>query len=452
MRTMKTTLQSIARIALTAAATGVLALAGLNPASADTADQPVAIQTVSSTQRLTDVFGDSVQLNRVVVDTELGLTGSVNQTWEFTVATDQANATNGELQTYLSPDPNVGTISSSEESGQTTYTVTLSGSDVVDFNTKLGSYIPGAYFLLEKPYGFYIWPGYNVRMYLPVTDTKLSGGVDGTYTYTLKLPFLNSFDVSSQSLVSQGVIVSGDTVSATQTTMQGVDITGHIYLAAAGPNLVSLIVLGVILLLLIGILVLLIKNRQKIKSYSQKLWSRLEKVIAATSTGVEAATAAAKTGVGAATEAARHAGSSIKTMRDDFQKTNQSLLSTEIQPQAAQPQPAQQAWTSQAAGAPTDDAPTGPLAQPAVQPAAQEPVIPQGAPDVQPAPAAQPTLQQPTLQQPAYAAPGVQPVAAQPQGAYPYGAAPQVPVQQPARQITPEVARWQQDFNEHYMQ
>lgn len=490
MKTLTTALHKVAGIALTAATASVLTLATTGPAAAENIPSVTTIETVSSTQPLTEVFGDSVQLNRVSVDTQMGLTGSVNQTWEFTVDTDQANATNGELQNYLSPDPSVGTITSSENAGQTTYSVTLSGSDAIDFNTKLGSYIPGAYFQLETPNGFYIWPGYNVRMYLPVTDTKLAGGVDGTYTYNLKLPFLNSFDASSQSLVAQGVVVSGNTVNGTQSNLQGTDVTSHIYLAAAGPNLVSLIVLVVLLLVLLALALLAIRHREKIKERSQKIWSRRDKVIAATSTGVGAASAAARTGVGAATVAARQAGSSIRTMSEDFQRTNQSLLGSE----APVPAPGQQAAGSVAAPhVVVDTNPTVPLTypqayaatgqetdqihnpvtapaqpqppvqyQPPVQPAQPQPMQPQAGMAPQPYSGAQPA---PSMQQPAPAygypqqqpfgqpVPGAQPAAAQPQAAYPYGVAPQVQAQQaPARQITPELAAWQQSFSEHYMQ
>lgn len=491
MKTLTTALHKAAGIALTAVTASVLTLAATGPAAAENIPSVTTIETVSSTQPLTEVFGDSVQLNRVSVDTQMGLTGSVNQTWEFTVDTDQANATNGELQNYLSPDPSVGTITSSENAGQTTYSVTLSGSDAIDFNTKLGSYIPGAYFQLETPNGFYIWPGYNVRMYLPVTDTKLAGGVDGTYTYNLKLPFLNSFDASSQSLVAQGVVVSGSTVNGTQSNLQGTDVTSHIYLAAAGPNLVSLIVLVVLLLVLLALALLAIRHREKIKERSQKIWSRRDKVIAATSTGV-----------GAATVAARQAGSSIRTMSEDFQRTNQSLLGSE----APVPAPGQQAAGSVAAPqVVVDTNPTVPLTypqayaatgqetdqihnpvaapvqyqpaqpqppvqyqqpplqpQPPVQPVQPQPMQPQAGMAPQPYPGAQPA---PSMQQPAPAygypqqqpfgqpVPGALPAAAQPQAAYPYGVAPQVQAQQaPARQITPELAAWQQSFSEHYMQ
>ncbi|WP_237210515.1 hypothetical protein [Rothia nasimurium] len=483
MKTLTTALHKIAGITLTAATACVLTLATAGPATAETTPS-VTVETVSSNLPLTEVFDDSVQLNRVSVDTQLGLTGSVNQTWEFTVDTDQANATNGELQNYLSPDPSVGTITSAENAGQTTYTVTLSGSDSIDFNTKLGSYIPGAYFQLETPNGFYIWPGYNVRMYLPVTDSKLAGGVNGTYTYNLKLPFLNSFDASSQSLVAQGVVVSGNTVSGTQSNLQGTDVTSHIYLAAAGPNLVSLIVLVVLLLVLIALALLAIRHREKIKERSQKIWSRRDKVIAATSTGVGAASAAARTGVGAATVAARQAGSSIRTMGEDFQRTNQTLLGTEAQA----PAPGQPAVGSVAAPQVVVDAnPTVPLTYPQAYPAAgqvpgqaQNPVAtpqqvqqptqpqppvqptqpqyaqPQPYPGVQPSPGVQQAAQPQTYAQQQFLGqpvPGTQPVEAQQQAAYPYGVAPQAQTQQaPARQITPELAAWQQSFSEHYMQ
>ncbi|MDY6050897.1 MAG: hypothetical protein SPI83_00580 [Rothia sp. (in: high G+C Gram-positive bacteria)] len=290
MNKISSALAKITGLALATIAAGALTLGSTPTASGPAIEPTITIETVASTEPITTVFGDSVDFNRVSVDTELGLAGTVQQTWAFTVDTDQANVTNGQLQDYLSPDPSVGTITSAENAGQTTYTVYLEGKDAIEFNTKLGSYIPGAYFQLEEPNGFYLWPGYNVRMYLPVTESKLAGGVDGAYTYNLKLPFWNSFDPAGQALVAQGVIVSGNTVSGTQSNMQGNDLTSHIYLAAAGPTLASLIVMALLLLLLLALVLLFIRHRAATRDRRRKAKARRKNAAAAaTSSGSFAA-------------------------------------------------------------------------------------------------------------------------------------------------------------------
>ncbi len=183
----------------------------------------------------------AVRIDQVEIDTQVGLSGTVGQTYRFTVGSGQVEAFGEDLQSVFAPPEGTGNIETEEHDGSTVYVTTLDAADPAEFNETLDQFLPGSSIRVSGFDG--IWPEYRVNV--------SSYGVEAfgaTPMQTLELPAMHSADPDSSSGVNDDLVAEST----------------EYHVVASGPTLTGLITLGILLVVVIAAVVLIVVFRKRI--------------------------------------------------------------------------------------------------------------------------------------------------------------------------------------------
>ncbi|XAS73436.1 hypothetical protein VUN82_06220 [Micrococcaceae bacterium Sec5.1] len=225
-------------------------------------------QTGSTGNTFNMVFERPIPLESAQIVTDLRLDGGVQQTITYTAKSGDVKRVGDAFEKRLAPAKDVGSFATNEQGDTTSYTVVLEGSDPEDFQRKLAGYVPGATFTVERPEGLNIWPEYRVTMSLPLSGKQLDGGVRGSYSNVVNLPVLHGF-VEGRNLETAS-IDGGRLTVASSDAKSG----EYVDVAAKGPTLGGLILLGILAFLILVAAALGLIFRKKVKAVSSRLWER----------------------------------------------------------------------------------------------------------------------------------------------------------------------------------
>lgn len=195
-------------------------------------------------------FEYAIPLQTAEMVTDLKLGGGAKTTFTYTAFTGDVERAGDGFRALLDPGDN-GEFEQSDKDGVTTFKATIEGSDPEDYTSKVSQYIPGASLDVTKDKGFSLWPRYGVNLNLPISQSKLDGGVNGGFAQGLNLPAMNKFVDEQPPSASTDFKIDGKSAVFTQDTYS--PETGEsISLIAKGPGIGSLIILGILGLLLLA--------------------------------------------------------------------------------------------------------------------------------------------------------------------------------------------------------
>ncbi|HEY4577617.1 MAG TPA: hypothetical protein VIG67_07180 [Yaniella sp.] len=197
-------------------------------------------ETVDGTT-FTISYERAVRIDQVEIDTEVGLSGTVGQTYRFTVGSSQVEAFGEDLQSIFTPPEGTGSVETEAQDDATIFIATLDAAEPAELNATLDEFLPGSAVTLDGFDG--IWPNYRV--------VASSFGVEAlgvTPEQNLQLPFMHSADQDASSGVNADL-------NAEQT---------EYLVVASGPTLTGLITLGVLVVVLVVAIVLIVVFRKRI--------------------------------------------------------------------------------------------------------------------------------------------------------------------------------------------
>lgn len=187
----------------------------------------------------------SVPIDQVEVDTELTLSGSVAQTYRFSVANEHAEAFGEDLETVFTPPEGTGSVETETEDDAVVYVAELDAADPPEFNQTLETFLPGSGISVSGLDGFTVWPSYT----LDVSSYGVEA-LGAQPTQSVQLPAMHSADLAD----SNGV---DDQLHSDQTDYR---------VSAAGPTLSGMLLVGGLIVLAIIIVVLVVVFRKRIAS------------------------------------------------------------------------------------------------------------------------------------------------------------------------------------------
>lgn len=203
------------------------------------------VEEVTEGDSFTISYERAVPIDQVAIDTELTLSGSVAQTYRFSVANEHAEAFGDDLQTVFTPPEGAGSIETESQDDTVVYVAELDAADPAEFNQTLEAYLPGSWISVSGLEGFSIWPDYT----LDVSSYGVEAlGVQPTQT--VQLPMMHSADFDASSGVD-------DQLQAEQSDYR---------VSAAGPTLSGMLVVGGLIVLAVIVVVLIVVFRKRIAS------------------------------------------------------------------------------------------------------------------------------------------------------------------------------------------
>lgn len=182
-----------------------------------------------------------VRVEQVDVETTVGMSGNIGQTYRFAVDSSQVEAFGEDLQSVFAPPEGAGSIETETTDDATVFVTTLDAAEPADLNATLEEFLPGSSISVSGFEG--IWPEYRVNV--------SSYGVQAlgtTPAQSINLPVMHSANQDA----STGL---NDDLAADQT-----DYT----VVASGPTLSGLITLGVIFVVVVAAIVLIVVFRKRI--------------------------------------------------------------------------------------------------------------------------------------------------------------------------------------------
>lgn len=185
----------------------------------------------------------SVPIDQVEVATEVTLSGSVAQTYRFSVANEHAEAFGEDLQTVFTPPEGTGSVETETQDDAVVYVAELDAADPQELNQTLETFLPGSSIYVSGLEGFSIWPSYTV-------DVSSYGveALGAQPTQSVELPVLHSADLAA----SNGI---DDQLTSDESDYR---------VSAAGPTLAGMLVVGGLLVLVIILVVLVVVFRKRI--------------------------------------------------------------------------------------------------------------------------------------------------------------------------------------------
>lgn len=241
----------------------------------------------------------SIPLESINVVTDVAFNRSIQQTYNFLVAGDNAALAGDGFKTLLAPEESIGTFEAQEIEGGVNYVVKISADSAEELNTALENYRAAAFVELLYPEGFNFWPDYGVAFSMSpqsgMGDVAITNGI----TAAIHLPFAHKFDSAYAS--EEGWDIKGGDLSVSS------EDSIYVQLPASGPSVGTFVIIGIIVLVVLIAALLALIFRKRIRSASKKAWERREEAVAAgkkVASGVAAASVAAAAGVSAAGAAA----------------------------------------------------------------------------------------------------------------------------------------------------
>lgn len=201
---------------------------------------PVEEETEGDT--FTVAYERNVPVDEVGIDTAVTLTGSISQTYRFSVPAQAAEAFGEDLQAVFAPPEGTGTIETETTDDAVIYTAELEAAEPAEFNSILDDYLPGSSVYVTGLEGFTVWPSYTVEV--SSFGAESFGEVS---SQTVSLPAMHSVDAEA----SNGL---DEELNSQQSAY---------VLAASGPTLSGMLLVGglIVLGMIIGILVLVFRKR-----------------------------------------------------------------------------------------------------------------------------------------------------------------------------------------------
>src|SRR5699024_6083925 len=151
-------------------------------------------ETVDGTT-FTISYERAVRIDQVEIDTEVGLSGTVGQTYRFTVGSSQVAAFGEDLQSIFTPPEGTGSVETEAHDDATVFIATLDSTEPEELNATLDEFLPGSAVTLDGFDG--IWPNYRV-----VTSSFGVEALGVTPEQNLQLPFMHSADQDASSGVN----------------------------------------------------------------------------------------------------------------------------------------------------------------------------------------------------------------------------------------------------------
>ncbi|MGX1749784.1 hypothetical protein [Glutamicibacter protophormiae] len=236
----------------------------------------------------------SIPLKAAELDMNFSFNRSIEQTYTFSLAPENAELIGDGLAQFLDPGSDVGSFETKQTDDAVQYIVKISAESAEALNQKLGTYAPGASVFASYEEGFQMWPEYYLSATWDPSEqlggTPITNGVSAN----VSLPFWHSF---TEDYIGSAVpTVKGGTLTVANASLLEVERS------AKGPTIGTFIALGVLIVVLLIGLAVLFNYRKHIRSAGKKAWDQRDKAINAgrkAATGVAAAGAAAAAGVGA---------------------------------------------------------------------------------------------------------------------------------------------------------
>lgn len=213
--------------------------------SVDTSGSLKADAGQASGEEFELTYEQTVPVEEITIDTQMGLSGSVAQTYRYTVAAEHADAFGEQLQTVFAPPEGTGSVDTESVDHGTVYVATLDAVDAEELNSTLEEYLPGSSVSLSGYEGFTVWPNYTLDV-----DAYGVEQLGVTPTQTLSLPMMHSADEE----YSRGITDDGE-ITSDQSAYSA---------SASGPSLAGLLLIGGIVLLVIVVVVLILVFRRRI--------------------------------------------------------------------------------------------------------------------------------------------------------------------------------------------
>ena len=182
-----------------------------------------------------------VRVEQVDVETTIGMSGNIGQTYRFAVDSGQVEAFGDDLESVFAPPEGTGSIETETTDRSTVFVTTLDAVEPAELNATLEEFLPGSSISVSGFEG--IWPEYRVNV-----NSYGVQALGATPAQNVNLPIMHSANQDA----SNGL---GDDLAAEQTEYT---------LVAAGPTLSGLITLGVIIVVVVAAIVLIVVFRKRI--------------------------------------------------------------------------------------------------------------------------------------------------------------------------------------------
>ena len=210
----------------------------------------------------------AVPLEEVEIATELSLSGAIAQTYRFSVDSSHAETFGEDLQKIFAPPEDTGSIDTETQDDTVVYVATLDSADPEEFNAILDEYLPGSMVFLSGFENFGIWPKYTLDVDSYGVETL---GV--VPVQNVSLPMMHSADLDA----SYGL---NDDLDSDQTDYR---------LAAAGPTLSGMFLVGGLLVVAIVIIVVIVVFRKRIAAGLRSAQEQAQTMAQTTSASWQAA-------------------------------------------------------------------------------------------------------------------------------------------------------------------
>lgn len=180
-------------------------------------------------------------LDSLVSTTKLGLTGSMEQSFEFVVDNETLEANEEAIAQLFEPEGSSGTLNRSSRDGKTIFAITFDAADSDTLVNEINGFledkgITETVTLAHEPLSG-IWADYAFDIDLSAIWELATGGVEDTATFQVELPPMHSGE-------SQSAETSGNTLITE-------DSSGSVSMNASGPSTTTVWVVLILIFLLI---------------------------------------------------------------------------------------------------------------------------------------------------------------------------------------------------------